>query len=920
LVASDVLDYFGSEISNVLFIVPNKRSVARFKDELTIQTKTPLWTPDIFAMNDWIIKSSDYKLAGEFESMIALYKAVSKHWKPDSTVRDFLSWGDMLMRDFEEVDKYLVDAVSLYTQLSDEKDLESRFSILEKEEIQQFSRFWQGINNNPSELQADWLSLWNKMYVIYEEYHLILKGNAKVDAKADAKADAGMMYRELADKALSDPNFLSSYSGVCFIGFNALTKAEQILFSSTKKLQKGRFYWDAVKYLSGYPKEFPAPASFILLADFNDTRFDEKPSAEFSSVKLFSFESSIGQVKMVDSWLDDADKDASTAIVLGEEGMLDELLWALNQSKRRVNISIGKSLILTRMGRLFLSLADEAERVFKEGQQYYSLPEIIKELLPESALLAFEDAADFSLESNFLNLETWIDFVTQLQNIIHLSRSKHDDLEAESLHVIEGLLSEIAGVSSTYKMELSPEVWLWFLKKWLKTSRIAFPGKSGAMIHITGILETRVLDYDNLILLSVNEGIWPAGKQSSSFIPFHLRKEFELPVIATLDEMYGYHFFRLLQRARNVHVGYLSFGDNIKSGVGEKSRFLLQLEYELKHSIDKIKVIGKVGTTSASPPGIPKKGDILERLKEYLLTDGRAKKLSPSALNTYLDCQLRFVYQYLLRFRDEDEESDLSEPRLFGTILHETMEWIYTRIFKDGMVSIEAIRKLLKNDDEHERIILEVLEVDPGKSFKGIDVDLLTARDRMVLKIIQNYVKLILKTDLEYAPFRILGTEKGVQKEIKIKIRDEVFSVLLGGIIDRLDQKGNLIRIIDYKSGQPPVKVKELSELVDPDHTKRPKEMFQALIYAYSLISGDDDANAFVPGLYSVRHLNNGVLCPDLFIGGEKIIHQSQYYKTIDKLVRDVLEDMFNPDVDFKPTENLKNCEYCSFNLLCQRV
>lgn len=912
LVASDVLDYYGPELSDVLFILPNKRSSARFKEEIALQINVPLWTPEVFAMNDWIIDASDYSLAGEFESMMVLFQAVSKHWGIAGSVREFLSWGDMLKRDFDEVDKYLVDASRLYVQLSDEKEIESRFSILGKEEIQQLSRFWKGINNKPSDLQIDWLSLWNKLFVIFEEYHNVLQKNGR--------ADTGMMYRDLADEALSDPDFLFSYSGVCFIGFNALTKTEKVIFAAAHNLGKGRFYWDAIEHLAKYSKDFPPPDSFRSMDKSNNSRFDENPAADFLPVRLYSFESSIGQVKMVNSWLDDTDKDASTAIVLGEEGMLDELLWALDQKQHRINISIGSSVILTKSGRLFLTLADEIVQAVKDGRKQISLPDSIIDAVPEYARLILGKDGTFSDKKNFLELKSWVDFIKELRESIHLFTSIHDNLEVESLDIIAGMLSEIADVNSNYKMELSPEVWLWFLKKWLNTSRIAFPGKPGAKIHITGILETRVLDYDNLILLSVNEGVWPAGKQSPSFIPFHLRKEFGLPVIATLDEMYGYHFFRLLQRARNVHVGYLSLSDNIKSGIGEKSRFLLQLEYEFKHPIDKMKVIGDVRLISGNPPVIPKKEGILDKLNKYLLTDSHKKKLSPSAINTFIDCQLRFVYQYLLKLRDEDEKSDLSEPRLFGKILHEAMELIYTKLFKNGMVSIDAIKSLLKDNDLHESIILEVLETDANKSFEGVNVQLLTAKDRMVLKVVQNYVKLILRTDLQYAPFQILGTEEGVDKVEKITIGNEEFSVCLGGIIDRLDQKGDVIRVIDYKSGQPQVKVKELKELIDSGHSKRPKEMLQALIYAYLQVGRSKKSNSIMPGLYAVRHLSNGVLTPNLFLGGEQLINQSQYYDAIELMIKEVLEDLFNPEVDFKPTDNLKNCEYCSFNLLCQRV
>lgn len=919
LVAKDVLDCCDKELSKILFILPNRRACGRFSEELSKQISKSFWAPEISSVNDWIEKNSDNNSAGELESIVALYQAVRKYWKSAGSLSEFSSWGDMLLRDFDELDKYLVDPKKLFFQLSDEKELESRFSILDKDEIRQFARFWKGIKEKPSILQNDWLGLWNKMVDIYTEYHTIL-GNRQ-------SASAGMIYRSLAEKVSADDDFFKNYSGLCFIGFNALTKVEELIFTVAKERKIGRYYWDLDGHLPEYIKRFPSPSSFQNALNDNVTRFNKISSGDYKKIKSFSFESSLGQIKAVDSWLEEWESEVidkakpDCAIVLGEEGMLDELLWGLNLKKHQVNISIGKSIQQTVLGRVFIKLIEELDIAFKEHKDFVRLPHNILSVLTEHKVLSLENVDSEVEDINFLELSSW---QWLLQNM--KSDRAHSSLytsreEMDCLELLDGLVEEIQDVSDNYNLTITPDIWIWFLKRKLISSKLAFPGVSGARIHITGILETRVLDYDNLILLSVNEGIWPAGKQSTSFIPYHLRKEFALPVIETLDKMYGYHFFRLLQRAKNVNLAHVSVSDKIMAGVGEKSRFLLQLEHEKKSPIQHIKVVGEAGFSSGDIPHIKKKGKILQKLNKYLLVDDKAVMLSPSAINTFIDCQLRFVYQNLLKIRDEDEKYDLSEPRLFGKILHETMDWIYTKVFIGGMISKEDIKKFMNTPGSYEDTIVKAMQEDVNNSFEKIDVSALTAKDRLVIKVIENYIELILKTDCEYAPFEISGSETRVSRDLQISMNGELQKIRLGGIIDRLDRKGSLTRVIDYKSGRPELKFREFNDLIDSAKSdKRPKEIFQALIYCYLQAGKSSDDHDIQPGLYAMRNLKDGLLQPELFFNGEILRKQGEYLEQTEQLLKTVLEELFCLEHDFKPTDHIKNCEYCNFNRLCQRI
>lgn len=903
-VAKDVTEFYGSRLSEVLFILPNKRAASRFQLELAKQQVVSIWSPEIIAINDFFQKASGLRLMGELETYVLLHQAVSQYWQKAGSLADFIQWGDLLIRDFEEVDKYLVDVHRLYSQLSDEKEIETRFSILDQEEIRLFRRFWSGMHAEMSPIQQEWLSLWNQMEFIY---------NCFTGLQEERNLGGiGLMYRRLAEQCRRNEFVFQGYKGVVFIGFNALTQAEEVLFKSASQQLLGRYYWDPDPLIEKLIQKFPMSARFLDLLRLESDRYSSDEQSDYKRIKLYSFEGSMAQTKMVPSWLNElcsAYKEGlitkSTAIVLGEEGMLDELIWAIENKGLEVNVSIGRSVLNTRVGAWLYKVVSALSKEHSVGLNQMSIPD---DLWTEFA-------------SHPESPQSWKKMVDFLQKEGVEDASQTQALESRSLKMLAAFFDELGGLIRRHPGRVGPEVWYPFFIRWLKASKIPFPAKPHAQIQLTGILETRVLDFEQLILLTVNEGVWPSNSSQASFIPFHLRKEFGLPVPDSRDAMYGYHFFRLLKRARQVLIGYLALGDTLTKGIGEKSRFLLQLEYERNQLVDNYQVTASYGTGLSDPPVIPKTGKVGALLAKYMRGKGaEVKSLSPSALNTFIDCPLRFVYQNLLSLRDPAELNDLSEPRLFGTFLHEVMEFIYTQHIPDGRISVTDLDNLLEQENLVYEILLRVLAENRNKSFGMIQVQNLKSKDLMVLRVVQNYILRILKTDRAYAPFQVIGSEKRVEKEFELFVGGEPVSVLLGGIIDRIDQKGNQIRVIDYKSGQPSQTFKDFSELIDASKEHRPKEIFQALFYSY-LLSLDVGADvAVMPGLYALRQMKDGLLDSDLYLNKQLLIHQDQYGEATKELIQSVLADLFNPEMDFQPTDNLNNCRYCTFKQNCQRV
>ncbi len=889
LVAQDTFEYYNQSLSDVLFVLPNRRSSAMFKQALVACIDKPLWTPEIISIDDWIKKSSSFEMADELECLITLFQALQKEWPSIGSFKDFLFWGNILIRDFETLDKYLVPYTKIYRQISDEKEIESRFSVLDSDEIELIRRFWNSFSNKPSQNQTEWLKLWNALASVVTKYVDQLKSLGKLPAS--------YMYREIADRFSAESGALFEQE-VCFIGFNALTKAEEVLFSNAHQSRKGRYYWDAGFLIKSYLKKFPPPQTFVNRLESEENRLKKVKRSNLPPVKLISFESPLAQTKFVCKSLR---SDVNTAIVLGSEEFVDELLWSFELDSEDLNVSIGKAVHQTRFGNYISDIVEELVLALGKNADTHPAEDIQKK------------------QSGFESFEGMLDKLEGSAKEFQKNESERiDHFEEAAIELFYEWFAGMRKLIQQYGNQFFIESWLWVFKNWIRSAKVPYPSHPKANILVTGILETRLLDFESVYILSMNEGVWPARNRTSSFIPYHLRKEFGMPVQETLDRMYGYHFFRILQRPAEVQIYYLSQGDNIKSGVGEVSRFIRQLDHFFDVPIQREAIVSPPKLASSGPLRVEKSDQVLQVLDEFTTLSSTPKKLSPSALNTYIDCQIRFFYQYILRIRDSSETEDLSEPRLFGTLLHETMEYIYKTALDKKTIVKSDIEEVLRCENLVEEFVFPVLSI--SGSFKSVNIEELSARDKLVLAVVGSYISLILRTDLSYAPFSIVGLEKEVVFPITIRTDGEEKTVSLGGYIDRLDSKGSILRVIDYKSGKPKMSFSDFDRLIDSSVSERPKEIFQTLVYSFMLKSNKEFSSwNIIPSLYAMRILEQGILNPQIVMNKEFIDHDELYFKPMEELLQGLVGEIFNPRIPFVATLQRETCKYCSFKAICQR-
>jgi hypothetical protein len=452
----------------------------------------------------------------------------------------------------------------------------------------------------------------------------------------------------------------------------------------------------------------------------------------------------------------------------------------------------------------------------------------------------------------------------------------------------------------------------------ISKERLPFEGSLDSPVQLTGILETRLMDYDELYVLSCNEGIWPAESSAASLIPYSIRKAFSLPTREFSDSFYGYYFYRLLNRAEKVHLMYVNSPDPSKMSQGEPSRFIQQLRYDSDQKCMEYVLASSVRPGKAGEKSVSKTGVIHDVIQEYLLPRGR-KTLSPSALNTYIDCPLKFALQYVLGIREEDDFTEAGEPRMFGILMHKSLENLYGEFEKSGrLVSREFLEGVLK---DREKIRSHVINSFRTEYFKKLSVGKmpeLFGKDLLVEEVLQKHFSSVVMHDLAYAPFSIISLEKWLQGTFSFNYSGSQTPVRIGGYIDRVDLKGDVTRILDYKTGNPVIKFRVMEEVFDPGKGKRPKEILQALLYCF-IYQQNKSVEKLMPAIYPTGRMRGKSFDPGIVMDGRTIDDVRVFKEDFEIFIGNILEELFNSDIPFRQTEYEDNCRYCPFSDYCGR-
>jgi len=762
-----------------------------------------------------------------------------------------------------------------------------------------------------------------------------------------------MQYRDIAHR-IDTGEISNSWEGQTIIaGFNALNSCEIRIFSWLEK-QGAKFFWDydhqyindpvneAGRFLRSNLKRFP---DRVKLEEF-------KGLSKEKEIRIFELPSDVLQAKTIHRILEETDPGASgectdTALVLCDEELLMPVVMSLPEDTGEINITMGYPMKNSPVYSLIDSLLRMQNnlRHTKAGRITFYHKDVVSILL-HPYLRNLESLPDGTLiheitKSNLIQVDSQLfrgDFEKKVFRSLTEARDMLNYIRDIFIHILEQLASEEEPLKHSLDKEFifqllihlnkldslvlrQPQITYGILERLLRKQlsglRIPFEGEPLSGLQLMGILETRLLDFRRVILISMNEEVMPASQSGQSYIPYALRMAFRMPAREDKDAIYAYYFQRLLQRAEKVDLLFCSASEGVRTG--EMSRYLYQLMY--RHNLPIIRPGLEVVAREASPLVIEHKAEVERKLARYLVDDEKQKYLSPSAINTYIDCSLKFYLRYLAGIGEPDEVLEEIDAAGFGTVVHDAIRELYDLIShgNEGRVTVEELKKL-KASKKPEEVLKKVFI---KEHFRGKKVADLEGRNIVIFRVMLRYLEKIMDTDLKIAPFALVSAEKAYMRELEICSGEDELTVRLGGKIDRVDRVGGVLRVIDYKTGNARQGFPGMDTLFNGALLSRNGPGMQTMFYAW-LVAGAFPGEQILPGLYVMKALYGKEFDPALTIGSHRqksrIESFSEYEEEYLVLLRSLLSQLFDPDTPFIQREHDAKCNYCDFASICNRI
>lgn len=956
LVAHDLHAKIGTDFSRIAIVFPNKRAGLFFNECLANESKRPIWSPVYLSISDLFDQLSPLQAGDPIRLVCELYKTFVKITGSEETLDDFYFWGELLINDFDDIDKNLVDAHRLFSNLQELKALSEDNSFLSTEQGKALQQFFLNFSlERRTQLKERFLSLWDKLGDIYHAYQASLH--------EQEIAYEGMLQRIALEK-LSSTSL--QYDLYVFVGFNVLNKVETELFRVLKKERKAIFYWDYDVSYVNTKATFAHEAGEFIRQNFKLFP-NELPESCFQTlnnptkhISLISAPTENAQARFLPQWVrqikeKDTPIDKECAVVLCNESLLLPVIHSIPASVQNVNITMGFPLAQTPAFSLVNALTELQTTGYQSENGRYNVENVLTVLrhpyirrtspaavsLEEKLIannrfypLPSELMADEFLENLFtpqigitalcLYLTNAISKVAQLYRPNEEDKDKEDifnQLYRESLFRAYTLINRILNLIRNGDLaNLRTDTLKRLLKRLLTSATIPFHGEPAIGMQIMGVLETRNLDFRHLLLLSTNEGQLPKTGNDSSFIPYNLRRAFGMTTLEHQNAVYAYYFYRLLQRAENITIPYNTSTDGLNRG--EMSRFALQFLIEYPNLISRYYLEAGQSPRRITSITIEKTPALLAKLRQtYDAKQPSQRVLSPSALNTYLDCPLMFYFRYIAGLRMPDEVSAEIDSALFGTIFHRSAELVYTDLIsRSAEISKKDLEDLLKDNakiqyyvDTAFKEIFFHCSRDERPEYNGTQL--------IHSKVIASYLKQLLRHDLAYAPFKIEGMEKNVQETIEIDTPSGMICLNIGGTIDRMDSKGDTLRIVDYKTGGSPKVPENIEQLFTPMHN-RPNYIFQ--IFLYAAIMCRQQHLKVAPALLYIHKAASEAYSSVIEMGPSRqpkiaISDFALYEQEFRDRLHHLLYELFDPSIPFTQTEDEKRCTYCDFQGLCRR-
>lgn len=945
------------KLDSLTIVFPNNRAALYFRKHLGELLDRPAFAPKLITIEKFIGGLSSLKVPDKLELIRQLYDVYYAVTGRDAVVErepfdQFFFWGEMLLRDFDEVDKYMVNATHLFKDLSNQKELDATFDFLTDEHKEFLQSFWGNFDDHPSLNKDKFLSIWRLLPNVYAAFREALRGQAV--------AYEGMLHRDVAEGMASVKN----PGTIKFVGFNALTKAEEVILSECVSRFGATVHWD----MDAYYVNNVAQEAGRFFREYQDhavlgkTFPDHVPAhfldraGEAKKIRLYGAPQPIAQAKLASQVLGEALKAGmnaeETLLVLPDEKLLLPVLHGVAGETDNLNVTMGfplsatpmfnmiellVELQLTRKGdhfnhRAVLALLGHPYVVAADtASSHTKRKEILHDnwvLIPKGYLastvplhrLIFRE-----VETEALKDEHTVPLMVYLREVITETGSLGDlpDFDKEYVFRFLTLINQLDAVWSATGVERTGvparrnllRSFLRLFRQVVKAQKIPFSGEPLRGLQVMGVLETRNLDFKNVFILSLNEGAFPSFSNKGSYVPFTIRKAYGLPTVEHQDAMYAYLFYRVLQRAENISLFYNSETDVL--GQGEMSRYLQQLIYESGLAVERSVMHQPVQPAPVLPVTIVKDKGILERLAQ-LGEEGsyKHKGISPSALNTYIECRLRFYFRYVARIKEPREVEEDLDARVLGNFLHQVMERFYKNL-RARKQSKEVVAEDFAHYEEAVSLILddvfrEAYKLDPAKPvvYEG--------QRLIVREMIVRFVRRIMDIDRDYAPFVLEAVEhEGMTYEVKLDHAPG--SVLIGGVIDRADYKGDVLRIIDYKTGRDELDFASIPSLFERGG-KRNKAAFQTMLYAL-LVQKNFKAlpGRLLPGLLNRKNLFDDNFTFGLRREKELLNDIGPLLPEFEEQLKKLLDELYNPAAVFDQTTDEMICSYCPYKAICYR-
>lgn len=950
-VAHDLYNKTEGNFTKVAIVFPNKRASLFFNEYLAQESDRPIWSPTYVSISELFRQSSDLSIADPIKLVCDLYKVFQKATGSKETLDDFYFWGEMLIADFDDADKNMADTHALFSNLKDLNELMDNYDFLEEGQKEALSQFFHNFSiNQVTELKQRFISMWNVLGDIYAEYKALLE--------SQSIAYEGMLYRQVIEQL--DVEALP-YNKYIFVGFNVLNKVEHTLFKKLNEAGKAMFYWD---YDTFYLNKTPHEAGEFIRRNLRDFP-SELPASFFDNlnqpkeVTFIESPTENGQVRYLPQWIREnlTSQEKETAVVLCNEALLQPVLHALPDNVKHINITMGFPLSQTPAYSFVNALMELHTSGYNPNNGRYLFAEVIsvlkhpytRQLSPEAEKLEqtltrdnrfyplpSELKQDNVLELLFTPRRNNLDLCSMLSEalkevavIYQQQAASHSDafdqLYRESLFKTYTLVNRFHTLIESKELNVQAGTFQRLLTRVMSSSSIPFHGEPAIGMQVMGVLETRNLDFRHLIMLSVNEGQLPKAGGDSSFIPYNLRKAFGMTTIDHKIAVYAYYFYRLMQRAEKVTLVYNTATDGINRG--ELSRFMLQFLIEWGYPVLRKQLEAAQSPQDSTPIIIEKTPDVMERMKSVFDIRNNPKALiSPSALNCYLDCPLKFYYKYVALLSAPDEVTADIDSAKFGSIFHYAAEHIYKDLTAHGkLISKENLETLLKDEvrlqtyvDNGFKELFFNLPQNEQPEYNGIQL--------INSAVIVKYIQQLLRNDLRYAPFTFVGSEQRIFENIEICTSTGDIQSRIGGIIDRIDSKGESLRIVDYKTGGDADTPANVQSLFIPDK-KRSNYVFQTFLYASIVckkLREKNDNRLVAPALLYIHRAASENYSPVIQMGEprkpkEPVDNFAQHEGDFRENLKTLLEDIFNPDISFTQTEIEDKCAYCDFRALCKK-